>query len=115
MGDHRREPSRRLLRQYAHEIKCTLAKYEAPYMLTVATNIGYALCEWDQAFLQARPPDEIYLRVNSTYVQFQVHRNDILLSQSIQKVTYFVLKKQVVRWSRCHHNSAAPISSPLHP
>jgi len=43
--DHRRQLSRRLLRQYAYEIKRTLEKYEAPYMLTVAANVGYALCE----------------------------------------------------------------------
>ena len=43
--DHKRQLSRRLLRQYAYEIKRTLAKYEAPYMLTVAANVGYALCE----------------------------------------------------------------------
>jgi len=44
-GDHRREPSRRLLRQYAYEIKRTLTKYEAPYMIAVVANVGYALCE----------------------------------------------------------------------
>jgi hypothetical protein len=36
---------RQLLRQYLMWVKDTLATHKAPYVLAVATDIGYALCE----------------------------------------------------------------------
>jgi hypothetical protein len=34
-----------MLRQYTMRVKDTLAAHKAPYVLAVAKDIGYALCE----------------------------------------------------------------------
>jgi hypothetical protein len=41
----RRDVQKHLLRQYMAWIKRALSQHEAPYVLSVAQNVGYALCE----------------------------------------------------------------------
>ena len=43
--EHQLQARRHLLRQYTLAIKRTLTTYRAPYVLAVAPNVGYALCE----------------------------------------------------------------------
>lgn len=41
----RRDAQKHLLRQYMLSIKSTLSAHKVPYVLTVAHNVGYGLCE----------------------------------------------------------------------
>jgi hypothetical protein len=43
--ESKRRMPKHLLRQYMTGIKHTLAAHDAPYVLTVAQNVGYALCK----------------------------------------------------------------------
>jgi DNA-binding response OmpR family regulator len=43
--ESKRRTPKHLLRQYMAGIKQMLAAHDAPYVLTVAQNVGYALCK----------------------------------------------------------------------
>ena len=43
--ESKRRMPKHLLRQYMASIKQMLAAHDAPYVLTVAQNVGYALCK----------------------------------------------------------------------
>jgi hypothetical protein len=50
----RRDAQKHLLRQYVASIKRTLSAHEAPYVIAVAPNVGYALCELAASHLVPR-------------------------------------------------------------